>query len=183
VTTPDPRHTKGVNLIDLVKTFRALHRAGTIPDPPPEDARFLTERILVSSWYPLADFLRVAHRVHAAMGGTDDVAQMMGGVGAQATLEGVHRIFLREGDPEATVRSLERVWTNYFDFGEVHVERAGDRLQVHVDGYADMPRLHGQILVGWIRKAMELAGGNPHTTELVQGPWSGSPRVTIRVEL
>jgi hypothetical protein len=182
VSTTGGRHTKGVNLIDLVKTFRALHRAGQITAPPPEEARFLEERILVSSWYPIEDFWRLAQRVHAAMGGTDKVGHTMGEVGASAALQGVHRIFLKEGDPAATVRSIERIWSSYFDFGEVRVE-GENPVYIRVEGYGDMPRVHGQILVGWIRKAVELAGGDPHTVRIDNAPWLGADGLVIAVHL
>lgn len=179
----DNRHTKGVNLIDLVKTYRALHKSGQIVDPPPEEARFLKERILVSAQYPLDDFLRIAHRVHVAMGGTDEVAEQMGAVGAQTALQGVHRIFLREGDPQGTVGALERIWAGYFDFGAIQVDHEDGHVRVRVQEYADIPRVHGHIMVGWVRKAVELAGGDPERVRLEQAPWLGAGSLVIGLDL
>jgi hypothetical protein len=175
------RHTKGVNLIDLVKTFRALHKAGQITNLPPDETRFLQERILVSSRYPLEDFLRIAHRVHTAMGGTVEVAETMGGVGAQSVLQGVHRIFLREGDPAGTVRAIQQIWANHFDFGEIQIEEDGHCFRVRMTGYPDMPPIHGHIVVGWVRKAVELAGGDPKSVSLERAPWREGGDFVIRV--
>ncbi|MFW5926375.1 MAG: hypothetical protein ACOCV4_09440 [Myxococcota bacterium] len=178
----DGRHTKGVNVIDLVKTLRGLHKAGQIQDLGPVEQKYLQERVLVSSWYPMSDFLSIIRCVHQAMGGTDQVAEQMGEYGAQSALEGVHKAFLRHGDPEGTVRLLERNWPIYFDFGELHVENFGGRVELSISGYADMPRVHGMLLVGWVRKAVELSGGRSDGVRLDQAPWQGDGRFVVVIE-
>lgn len=183
MATGGSRHTKGVNVVDLVKALRALHKAGQISGLTPEVEKYLSERVLVSGWYPLGEFLDILHHVHQAMGGTDRAAQEMGAFGAQSALEGVHKIFLRQGDPVGTVKALERIWPGHFDFGALEVEEQAGRMRVVLTGYPDIARVHGQLLVGWVRRAVELAGGDPDAVELEEAPWLGHGRFVLGMQL
>lgn len=173
------RHTKGVNIVDLVRTLHHLRKEGHLPALPPEEARYLDERILVSAWYPFDDFLALLRRIHAAQGGSDLAAEEMGRYAAQAALTGVHKIFLRDGDPTATVRSLGAIWKGQFDFGASRIEvRDGQTINV-LEGYPDMSRLHSLVTLGWIREAVRLAGGDPTGVRILAAPHSGGERLEI----
>ena len=175
------RHTKGVNVIDFVRVLKTLHKSGQLRDIDAVEAKYLNERILVSSWYPFEDFRALMHRVHRAMGGTHETADKMGEHGAQAALTGVHKIFLREGDAAGTAKAIGRIWEGQFDFGRAHVTDLPNGFSVRFDDYPDVDRVHGHLLVGSIRKALELARGTPGTVELHAAPWRGDLQLEIRV--
>lgn len=172
-------------MVDLVKALRSARKGGQLQELSDRDRSLIDERILVSSWYPLEDFLRLLELTHQkVMGGSLGAAEMMGEFGAEAALSGVHKAFVRQGDPQGTARAIETIWPMYFDFGTCRAEQEGEELRIVVTGYPDMPRAHGHLLLGWIRKAVQLAGGASMSLAIERAPWEGDDEfvVAVRVE-
>ena len=53
------RHTKGTNLVDLVKFLRKYRQTSPLPYLSPAAEELLETRIMVSNWYPFEAFLEL----------------------------------------------------------------------------------------------------------------------------
>jgi hypothetical protein len=163
-------------MILLVKMLRTARKAGRLEQLDDDVAKLLEERVIITAWYPFEDFLKLLTVAHQRLGdGSDEAACKMGDMAASEMLLGVHKSFLSAGDPARTLTALERVWGRYFDFGTltVHAETSGAR--VIISGYEDMPRVHGNLLIGWARTAVSLSGAELNVPVMRQAPWEGDP--------
>jgi hypothetical protein len=122
---------KGSVVVDLVKVLRK-HKAAAQALLPPALAHYLGEKILVSSWYPLEDYialLRATGRVLADLG--PDVFEQMGRASARAHMDGTYRHLRDATGKRASVALLGSM----YDTGRLEVvERAPSRAVLeHVD--------------------------------------------------
>lgn len=112
---------KGAHVLNAVKVLRSdKARARTLL--PPALHKYLDERILPSSWYPIADHRLLLQAVANLLGGVSDASWIIMGRGvAQMDLAGIYRPLLRPGDAESSLRMMSAMWKNAFDTGEVKV--------------------------------------------------------------
>ncbi len=171
------RRTKGTNLVGLVRMLKGALKSGQVAQVPPEVARLLAERIIVTEWYPFDSFLAVLDIVHRELaGGTDEGAVRLGEMGAHLVHEGSHSAFIKAGDPARSLEALDRIWPLLLDFGDLVSERVAEGdVRFTVTGYRDMPRAHGMTLIGWVRAVVTLAGGTVQEVIVERGPWRGDP--------
>jgi hypothetical protein len=47
--------------------------------------------------------------------------------------------------------------------------------RVVIAGYEDMPRTHGNVLIGWARTAVSLSGADVNVAAVRRAPWEGDP--------
>lgn len=178
------RHAKGVNLIDLVKLLRISRREGKLGQLDPADQALIDERILVSSWYPVEWFWRALELARdRVLAGSDEHTVELGVAGAMSVMGGVHSVYVAGQDLERSLRSIERGWASYFDFGTVRAERDGNLVRVQVWDYPDMPRAHGLTTLGWFRATFALLGLPTKEARIVEEPWAGAPSYVIEIEL
>jgi hypothetical protein len=122
---------KGSVVVDLVKVLRK-HKDAARALLPPELAHYLGEKILVSSWYPLPDYvalLRATGHVLADLG--PDVFEQMGRASARAHMDGTYRHLRDATGRRASVALLGSM----YDTGRLEiVERSpGRAVMEHVD--------------------------------------------------
>lgn len=166
-----PRRAKGVNLIELVKLLRIEHRAGNLGELSPEDAELLDERILVSSWYPIEQFWRVLELAHDRVLGRSETKTIeLGRLGARRVMSGVHSAFVQHDDLARGIKSFERGWDNYFDFGSVDCRLDAEGVRIVILGYPDMPRCHALTTLGWYQVALEMLGFEASRATIASGP-------------
>jgi hypothetical protein len=184
-TTTAQRHAKGVNLIELVKLLRVARREGRLGELSAEDEALLEERILVSSWYPIERFWRVLALAHErVLGGSDEQTIELGRVGAgRVVASGVHSAFVARHDLERGLRSFERGWSMYFDFGSVEIALDGNVVRIVIRGYSDIPRAHALTTLGWYEATLGLVGARVRSARIASEPWAGGNEVVFEYEL
>lgn len=118
------------------------------------------------------------------MGGTDGGARRMGRWTAEQNLTGIHASFVYPGDVRRTLRNLPHMWSRYFDFGEVTLTHGADgEVTARIAGYDFVPRVHEQMLLGWIRGAVDMAGGEVTESEITAAPSRGARELVIRMRI
>lgn len=178
---PAERTTKGLNLLGLVKMIRAARRVEDLPGLLAEDRALLAKHILPGQWYPFDAFIRILVATHRTLlDGSDATARGMGRVNAEAALLGPHGIHLWTGNVARTVGSLEKTWPQLFSFGQVVMSEVVERgARMDIQGYPDMTRTHGNVVMGWVQRAAELAGGTRVEVRAEQAPWDGKRSLVI----
>jgi serine/threonine protein kinase len=165
------RHAKGVNLIELAKLLRIARREGSLPELEADDRALLEERVLVSSWYPIETFWRLLELAYQhVLKGSDAQAILLGKSGAEAVMAGVHSAYIKSRFIK-TLRSIERGWSAYFDFGSTLATYEDGIVRITIRGYPDIPRVHALTTLGWYSATLALAGAVPRTERLTGEPW------------
>jgi hypothetical protein len=165
------RKTKGVDLMRIVASLRAIRKTQELPAISDQAQVYLNQRILPSVWYPYEVFRELGGIMHQLFaGGTDEGAKQMGVLSAQVLKE-QHVVFLRD-DPRQFLGILQAIWTSHFNFGRVEVPIIREQeAQVVLLGYEDMPRWHGILTMAWMARALELSGAKNVQFTPIAAPW------------
>jgi hypothetical protein len=122
-------------------------------------------RILPTAWCAF----ELGHRLDEAIvqelgGGRSDYFLRLGEASAERNLSGVHRAFLRPGDPHGFLAQAPEIYAFYYDRGRRTYERAGEKegvLTTH-----DAETFSGPdclTVVGWYVKALQMCGARDVT--------------------
>jgi uncharacterized protein (TIGR02265 family) len=178
------RQVKGVNLIELVKVLKIHRRDSPLDGLSSEAIALLDQRILPTEWYPLEalhEYLNFTFE-NVIMRNEAQVTRL-GEVGAQLALTTVHRAYVRRGDPQRTAQAMVRLWSMYFDFGELVVEAEGERAaRFTMRDYPDVPLVHGLMIAAWHAMSATLAGGRNVRCQWLERPWLGSQDMVYLVQ-
>jgi|SRR5579863_9959107 len=152
--------TKGTHVLNAVKVLRQ-DRERARKHLAPHLHRYLDERILPSSWYPMEDHLMLLHTIAKLFmpPGVDPWLAMGRGT-ARMDLAGVYRLHLRPGDPGRTLQALSAVWKSVHDSGEVTSANAGPAtFVITMRGFSRRaPEICG-IIDGYVAEVVNIAGG------------------------
>jgi hypothetical protein len=147
---------KGTVVVDLVKALRK-NKAKALKLLPAPLHRYLEERIVIASWYPLEDYvalLRAAGQVlpHDTGG---NVYHTMGRTAARAHMSGTYSRFKDKANRQATFTLL----SSMYDTGEMKVtERALGRATLDYSGFALPTREVCDTFTGYNLERMVLLG-------------------------
>ncbi len=147
---------KGTIVVEVVKSLRS-HRERALELLPPKLHRYLEERIVVASWYPLDDYLallRAVGRILAPAGGTG-VFEKLGRIAARAHMDGTYSRFKNTTNRQASFTLL----TSMYDSGELRViERAPGRAVLEFVGFAQPAREVCETFTGYQLERMAIQG-------------------------
>ncbi len=155
----------------LLARLRFLHGQGAEPADrvlrrmAQADQEALRGRILPSAWYPgaLLQRLELTAAALLARGDRGRLFVEMGRFTAGTNLgpTGVHRAFLRDGDPHFLLRNVPTIYhAQHAGAGRREYERTGDRGAL-IRTF-DAPEVDAEdclTAVGWLERAVELSGG------------------------
>lgn len=179
---PQARRAKGINVVDVVKLLRGRRAAWEGARLSAEAVRLLDQHVVMSGWYPLDPFIELLDLSHRRLfGGTDEAAVQMGREGGRSAFGGVHRAFVREGDPARSIAAFGHAWSSYFDFAQATCTVDGTRAEISFDGYPDVTRTHALVIAGWALALLDLAGVPEAQYGILSAPWLGAAE--LRLEL
>jgi hypothetical protein len=125
----------------------------------PEDQATVA-RMLPTGWYAFDLASRLDQAIVAELGGgRADYFLRLGASSAERNLAGVHRAFLRPGDPHGFLTQAPEIYAAYYDRGRRTYERAGEKEGVLTTFEAET--FSGPdclTVVGWHTKALEMCG-------------------------
>ena len=119
---------KGQQMLGMVKTLRA-GRDVALEVLPPALHHYLSDRIVVTSWYPEEDHLAIVHatgQVVATMV-KGDPYRFIGEQGAKNDAAGLYASMLREGDPIISLQRFAQAWSLYHNTGESRITALGPK--------------------------------------------------------
>jgi hypothetical protein len=126
----------------------------------PETARAALGSVLASSWYPMPAFLRFMQEAKRQLGsGEPDVIRNMGRASCDYGVTGVYKIFFKVGSPEFVIGRATRVFSSYYDTGQITVVDSRDgRAVVEVSGLEGSAPEFCERIYGWMQRTLEMAG-------------------------
>jgi hypothetical protein len=173
---------KGTLLLSTIKALRAAPedvRAGV----PPELSRYLTERVLVSNWYPTEDWKALLRILVAHFGGTRETWVHVGLIGAQALLSTVYQGLVRKGNARATLSGLHEFCRLHHDSGRTEVTFTGPgSARIELSDWAPACEELCAANEGYVRGAFQLAMDRDLTLKKVLCVCRGDDRCAWEVE-
>jgi hypothetical protein len=126
---------------------------------PGEDRKRLSA-VLASSWYPMEAFLLFMREAQRQLGAEQpDLVRSMGRASCDYGVTGVYKIFFKVGSPEFIIGRSARVFSSYYDSGELRVVDSRDgRAVVEVAGLEGGSPEFCERIYGWMQRTLELAG-------------------------
>ncbi len=185
----EDRKAKGVLLVDHVRMIRGAKDPRLIESLPPEDREIVGSHILASSWYPYGTYARTLDVLFRDIGGSEpEVARDMGRLMASRLLAGPYAMYVKAGDPEATLRGFQIIWKNFFNFGTVRLTpeapappAAGQRvLKGVIEDFPDLPKPLCFIIQGFLDKTLEMCGARERFITEVTCTAAGAPMCSYR---
>ena len=117
-------------------------------------------RVLPSGWYPFALGQALDTAVAQELGGGRAAFSLrLGAASAERNLGGVHRAFLKPGDPHGFLAQAPEIFALYYDRGRRVYERVGEKeatlTTYDAEAFSESDCL---TIVGWHVKALEMCG-------------------------
>jgi hypothetical protein len=126
---------------------------------PESDASTL-KGLLATQWYSFALGERLDQAiVRTLANGESEFFERLGEASAEKNLSGVHKGFLRPGDPQGFLARAPMIYSFYYDTGRREYEAVGPKEAVLRT--LDAETFSGPdclTVVGWHRKALEMCG-------------------------
>jgi hypothetical protein len=149
---------KGAALLDTVRFLRRNKDAAR-KQLPPALHHYLTERVLVASWYPEEDLVPLVLAI-ARIAGEPDLAfcEKAGRLSAKAHAHGVYK-HLVAGERHSLARRALALWSSQHDTGvmEMSGEESGC-VRVALRDFAAPSREFCAINAGYVAATFELSG-------------------------
>jgi uncharacterized protein (TIGR02265 family) len=152
---------------------------------PAEDRADLTGMILPVTWYPLDLNLRLDSAIATVLSPGDKAKLFleMGRASAEQNLKGVHRPYVREGDPHFLLSAAPRIYAAYYAVGNRTYEKVGEKAAVlRTFGAETVSATDCLTVIGWHQRAIELCGGTAVQVEETQCRARGGPHCEYRCE-
>jgi uncharacterized protein (TIGR02265 family) len=126
----------------------------------PEADRRALEGVLVSSWYDVETFRRFMVEAERQLGTQEpDVVRRMGRFSCDQGITTVYRIFFKLGSPEFIIRRAARVFSSYYDTGELRIVESGPGRAVgELAGFEGGAPQFCERIFGWMQQTLERAG-------------------------
>jgi hypothetical protein len=127
----------------------------------PEARKVYPASVLVSSWYPLKDFLIEPLRKMGGLFYARDLkgAKESGRFSADYSLKGIYKIFVKLGSPEFMLRRAGSILPIYYTPSEMEVvECRKGRGIMQITQFPDIDQGLEIRIGGWIERAIEISG-------------------------
>lgn len=125
-----------------------------------EADRRALEGVLASSWYDVSLFLRFMVEAERQLRAQEpSLARKMGRASCDYGLTTVYKIFFRIGSPEFIIGRAARVFSSYYDTGELCIlETRPGRCLAELRGFEGGAPQFCERIFGWMQRTLELAG-------------------------
>lgn len=147
------------SLLYVRKTFGEASLARIVAALPEGDREPL-QNVLASSWYEVDTFRRFMVEAERQLGEKEpDVVRRMGRFSCDQGITGVYKIFFRLGSPEFIIGRAARVFSSYYDTGELRiVETRPGRAVGELVGFEGGAPQFCERIFGWMQQTLERAG-------------------------
>ena len=188
MTSPSER-IKGTLLLARLRFLRAKGEGAleqVIQTMSAEEQRQLRGMILPSSWYPLQLLRGLESAMVAALryASRTELFRDMGAATATANLTGTgsQRVYVRESDPHFLLRHSPYIYASAHTSGSRSYEPTGEHSAVLRTTRSEVHREDCLTTVGWLGRAIEIAGGRDVRVVETQCSAEGAPCCEYRCE-
>lgn len=134
--------------------------------------------VLVSSWYPLKEFLIEPIRRMCDLFYAGDLkgARESGRFSADYSLKGIYKIFVKLGSPEFMLRRAGTILPIYYTPSEMKVVecRKGQGI-MQITRFQSMDQALEIRIAGWMERAIEISGGKQPNIKITKSLTAGDP--------
>lgn len=148
--------------LEFVRQKRANALEEVLARLPDADQKTLRGMLLAVSWYPFELCKRLDHAIAEVLSPGDfrRVFIDMGRASADTNLTGVHKAFVRVGDPQYILSYAPQIYSQYYDKGNRTYEQTSETSGViKTFGAQDVTVNDCLTVVGWHHRAIEICGG------------------------
>jgi hypothetical protein len=133
---------------------------GVLRALPAENRALLSGTILASTWYPIVALLAYMKQAERQLGPQEpNVLYDMGRASCDHGVTGVYKIFFKVGSPEFVTSRSARVFSSYYDTGELRLIESRDGYSAaEVVGIEPPAAEFCARFHGWMHRTLELAG-------------------------
>ena len=126
----------------------------------PDDRAAFGQGVLASSWYGMDRFLRFMQEAEKQLRAQEpDVVRRMGRASCDYGITTVYKIFFKMGSPEFIISRGARVFSSYYDTGELRVVESGPgRAVAELLGFEGGAPQFCDRIFGWMQRTLELSG-------------------------
>ncbi len=142
----------------------------------PEARTVYPASVLVSSWYPLKEFLIDPLRRMCDLFYAGDLkgARESGRFSADYSLKGIYKIFVKLGSPEFMLRRAGTILPIYYAPSEMKVVecRKGQGI-MQITKFPGMDQVLETRIAGWMERAIEISGGKQPNIKITKSLTGG----------
>lgn len=163
----ETRKAKGVLVAQHVRILRKARDESLLAGLTPAQRDIVASHILPSTWYPYEIYERTLDIIFNKLSDArPEAARAMGQFMACEMLLGSYSMYLKRGDPVATLGRFPIMWKNYFNFArgsfgtpcDAEEGKPQNVIETAIEDFPDLPYPLFLIIQGFGEKASELAG-------------------------
>lgn len=176
---------KGTLFVDYVRMLRSRKDIDWARYLEPEDLPFLSQRIALEGWYPMATFERFGLAILAEITRDDlFLARAWGRMSAEFLVTDNEQLLVSDDPRESLMRVLV-FRKSFFDFEVVSIPQLTDgHATIHVH-YGMAPRAEQAAAfqtLGFFGRLVELSGAAGVMTQMTQRSWEGDPATEFTID-
>jgi len=178
------RRVKGILFAEYVRMIRGNKQHDWASELAPEDLPFLSQKVELAGWYPMATFERMGNAILKLVALDQLEAVRMWGRFSVDELRAAQPDLLVPGDPVETLQRFRVLRATYFDFPALEITMLLDDsaeivISYHMGARAEQAASYQTL--GFFERQLELAGAENVTAKLVKCSWSGDPRTLLQI--
>ncbi len=171
---------KGAGVVELVKFLRT-HKTRALEVLPPDLQHYLTERVLLGSWYPERDVMGLLTAM-LEVAGVGDAYERAGAIVARRNLATIYASHIQRSDPEAALRYISALWSNYHDTGREKATFTGSTCRIEISDFGIVDADYCRVIGAYNRELIELTGGEVRTMQKLSCTAAGDPTCVWQYE-
>ena len=176
------RHVKGILFLDYVRMVKAHKGVEWDTFLAPDDLRYLSDRIDITGWYPMATFERLGNAILRFVAGNQLFPVQLWGRYSASQLHAAHPMLLAPGDPLESVNRFQVLRQTFFDFDALsvpllHPGSAQIVIRYHMGKIAEEAASYQTM--GFFEGLLELAGAKEIDARFRQRAWEGDPQTRL----
>jgi hypothetical protein len=151
-------HTKGTNLVDMVKFLRT-RRDEALALLPRALHHYLDGPPSVAAWYPEADMIELVRVLTKLLSRSDeDPLVQIGRLNARMHLQGTYAHLLKDARPSVLPIRAVALWKSMHDTGDFRLAVDGDHAEAVLAGYGHPTPEMCVMLGAYLVQLFELSG-------------------------
>jgi hypothetical protein len=177
-------NVRGVLFRDYVRMIRGAKHIDWKAALEPEDYAYVTSRISVDDWYPMASFERIGNVIFRRLADNDLVAVRMWGRASVGDLCATQPDLVAPRDPIETLMRMRVLRATFFDFPALAIpELLDDQAEITISyrmgPLAEEAASHQTM--GVFERLLELATARDVVAELTAKSWAGDPTTVLEL--
>jgi hypothetical protein len=181
----DHRRVKGILFVDYVRMLKARKDVDWSRTLPPEDVRYLDERIAPDDWYPMETFERMGLAILSEIAvGQIDMVRMFGRMSIDWLIRS-YPTLVAPGDPRDTLMRFQVLRRSFFDYQALEIDTISDGDAAILIAYGMSPLAEEAAswqTMGFFERLLEVAGATQVRAWFSTKSWDGDLVTTAMLQ-